>query len=78
MMQYKGVAFGELSPHPFAIADAAYRLMINEGINQSILVSGKSGTGKIESTKLLMCYLAYMGGRAVAEGKAVEHQVLEV
>lgn len=25
MAQYKGAAFGELSPHPFAFADAAYR-----------------------------------------------------
>lgn len=25
MQQYKGAAFGELSPHPFAVADAAYR-----------------------------------------------------
>lgn len=25
MKQYKGAAFGELSPHPFAVADAAYR-----------------------------------------------------
>ncbi|KAL5796425.1 hypothetical protein ACOSQ2_001245 [Xanthoceras sorbifolium] len=77
MAQYKGAAFGELSPHPFAVADAAYRLMINEGISQSILVSGESGAGKTESTKLLMRYLAYMGGRAVAEGRTVEQQVLE-
>ncbi|KAI4300104.1 hypothetical protein L6164_033518 [Bauhinia variegata] len=77
MAQYKGVAFGELSPHPFAVADAAYRLMINEGISQSILVSGESGAGKTESTKLLMRYLAYMGGRAAAEGRTVEQQVLE-
>ncbi|XP_010540938.1 PREDICTED: myosin-14 isoform X2 [Tarenaya hassleriana] len=77
MAQYKGVAFGELSPHPFAVADAAYRLMIHEGISQSILVSGESGAGKTESTKLLMRYLAYMGGRAVSEGRTVEQQVLE-
>uniref|UniRef100_A0A5B6YR02 Putative Myosin 2 isoform 1 n=1 Tax=Davidia involucrata TaxID=16924 RepID=A0A5B6YR02_DAVIN len=77
MAQYKGAAFGELSPHPFAVADAAYRLMINEGISQSILVSGESGAGKTESTKLIMRYLAYMGGRAVAEGRTVEQQVLE-
>ncbi|GAB2281889.1 hypothetical protein Dimus_016455 [Dionaea muscipula] len=77
MEQYKGAALGELSPHPFAIADAAYRLMMNEGISQSILVSGESGAGKTESTKLLMRYLAYMGGRAVAEGRTVEQQVLE-
>jgi myosin-5 len=107
MAQYKGAAFGELSPHPFAVADAAYRyfslshckffmsslflsgtvtchlcgcrLMINEGLSQAILVSGESGAGKTESTKLLMAYLAYMGGRAAAaEGRTVEQQVLEV
>ncbi|KAM3708426.1 hypothetical protein ACB098_02G097000 [Castanea mollissima] len=78
MEQYKGAAIGELSPHPFAIADAAYRLMINEGISQSILVSGESGAGKTESTKMLMRYLAYMGGKAAADGRrSVEQQVLE-
>ncbi|KAJ7979748.1 Myosin [Quillaja saponaria] len=77
MRQYKRAAFGELSPHPFAIADSAYRLMINEGISQSILVSGESGAGKTESTKMLMQYLAYMGGRAAAEGRSVEQKVLE-
>ncbi|RWR96090.1 myosin-6-like protein [Cinnamomum micranthum f. kanehirae] len=77
MRQYKGAAFGELSPHPFAVADDAYRQMMNEGINQSILVSGESGAGKTESTKMLMRYLAYMGGRAVVEGRTVEQQVLE-
>ncbi|KAK9733826.1 hypothetical protein RND81_04G095200 [Saponaria officinalis] len=77
MEQYKGAGFGELSPHPFAIADASYRLMMNEGISQSILVSGESGAGKTESTKQLMRYLAYMGGRAASEGRSVEQKVLE-
>ncbi|CAL0318531.1 unnamed protein product [Lupinus luteus] len=78
MARYKGAGIGEHSPHPFAIADSAYRRMINDGASQAILVSGESGAGKTESTKMLMHYLAYMGGRAVTEGRSVEQQVLEV
>lgn len=105
MEQYKGAPLGELSPHVFAIADAAYRYscfnfhstwftpkhytivtkiikwirqMINEGKSNSILVSGESGAGKTETTKMLMQYLAYLGGRRSTEGRTVEQQVLEV
>ncbi|XP_050887190.1 myosin-6 isoform X1 [Lathyrus oleraceus] len=77
MAKYKGVSFGEQSPHPFAIAGYAYRKMINEEKSQAILVSGESGAGKTESTKMLMHYLAYLGGRAATEGRSVEQQVLE-
>ncbi|KAK9273704.1 hypothetical protein L1049_018514 [Liquidambar formosana] len=77
MEQYKGAPFGELSPHVFAVADASYRAMMNEGRSQSILVSGESGAGKTETTKLIMQYLTYVGGRAAGDDRTVEQQVLE-
>ncbi|XP_078432138.1 myosin-17-like [Wolffia australiana] len=77
MEQYNGAGFGELSPHVFAVADAAYRAMINEGKSNSILVSGESGAGKTETTKMIMRYLAFLGGRSGVEGRTVEQQVLE-
>ncbi|AQK62955.1 Myosin-12 [Zea mays] len=77
MEQYKGASFGELSPHLFAIADACYRALINDQASQAILVSGESGAGKTETTKMLMRYLAFMGGRSGTEGRTVEQQVLE-
>ncbi|XP_020571362.1 protein OPAQUE1-like [Phalaenopsis equestris] len=77
MEQYKGIRFGELSPHVFAVADASYRAMMCEGRSQSILVSGESGAGKTETTKLIMQYLTFVGGRAAFDDRSVEQQVLE-
>ncbi|CAI5530892.1 unnamed protein product [Closterium sp. Naga37s-1] len=75
---YRGAQIGDLSPHVFAIADNAYRAMVDDKRSQSILISGESGAGKTETTKLVMEYLASVGGRSEAtEGRSIESQVLE-
>lgn len=55
---YKGRSREDTKPHIFAIADEAFRNLVDEGENQSILVTGESGAGKTENTKKVIQYLA--------------------
>lgn len=41
IQQYSGKRRGELDPHLFAIAEDAYRFMIREKANQTVVVSGE-------------------------------------
>ncbi|KAF2725375.1 hypothetical protein K431DRAFT_336339 [Polychaeton citri CBS 116435] len=55
---YKGRTRDDTKPHIFAMADEAFRNLVDEGENQSILVTGESGAGKTENTKKVIQYLA--------------------
>ncbi|CAM9308649.1 unnamed protein product [Lampetra fluviatilis] len=58
VLLYDGKAMGENPPHLFSIANAAYMKMIDAKENQCILISGESGSGKTEATKLVLRYVA--------------------
>ncbi|KAJ3289168.1 Myosin type-2 heavy chain 1 [Borealophlyctis nickersoniae] len=58
MREYSGKRRDELEPHLFAVAEEAYRSMIQENKNQSIIVSGESGAGKTQSARYIMRYFA--------------------
>ncbi|KAM3556024.1 hypothetical protein MY1884_005282 [Beauveria asiatica] len=55
---YRGRSREDTKPHIFAVADEAFRHLVEEGSNQSILVTGESGAGKTENTKKVIQYLA--------------------
>merc|ERR1719500_2690958 len=57
---YKGKKRHEVPPHVFAITDIAYRSMLQDREDQSILCTGESGAGKTENTKKVIQYLAYV------------------
>ena len=61
MMAYRGKSIGVLPPHLYAMADRAFRSMKVDGYSQSIVISGESGSGKTESSKIVMKYLAMCG-----------------
>lgn len=72
--EYAGKALGVLPPHLFAIGSAAHAALPTP---QAIVISGESGSGKTESTKLVMQYLAAVvpgGGSASA---VITEQILE-
>ncbi|CAG8563681.1 4096_t:CDS:10 [Ambispora gerdemannii] len=54
---YKHKRRSEMSPHIYAISDAAYNDMLRHRENQSLLITGESGAGKTENTKKVIQYI---------------------
>uniref|UniRef100_A0A3Q3IR37 Myosin VIIBb n=1 Tax=Monopterus albus TaxID=43700 RepID=A0A3Q3IR37_MONAL len=72
---YQGRKLGELPPHIFAIAESCYFNMRRHHNNQCCIISGESGAGKTESTKLILQYLAAVSGELSEQ--QIEQQLLE-
>nr|XP_006006188.1 PREDICTED: unconventional myosin-IXb isoform X2 [Latimeria chalumnae] len=71
---YDNHTLGKLEPHIFAIADVAYHTMLRNHVNQCIVISGESGSGKTQSTNFLIHCLTALSQKGYASG--VERTIL--
>ncbi|XP_061879808.1 unconventional myosin-IXb isoform X2 [Entelurus aequoreus] len=71
---YENQPLGKLSPHIFAMADLAYRAMLNRKVDQCIVLSGESGSGKTESGSYLVHCLTALSQQTYSTG--IERTVL--
>ncbi|NXL19547.1 MYH9 protein, partial [Setophaga kirtlandii] len=76
---YKGKKRHEMPPHIYAITDTAYRSMMQDREDQSILCTGESGAGKTENTKKVIQYLAHVASshKSKKDQGELERQLLQ-
>ncbi|OBZ86844.1 Myosin-11 [Choanephora cucurbitarum] len=75
---YRKKRRGEVPPHIYAIADHAFHDMLHDRQNQSILITGESGAGKTENTKIVIQYLTSIASsHNNTKRKALESQILQ-
>merc|ERR1711994_681790 len=76
---YLGKRKNEVPPHLWAISETAYRNMVTNGKNQSMLITGESGAGKTENTKMVIAYLAAVAAppkKADSKKVSLEDQIV--
>merc|ERR1712012_1353476 len=69
---YLGKRRNEVPPHLWAIAETAYRNMLQNKKDNAMLITGESGAGKTENTKKVITFLAVV---ATGAGKKSEKKV---
>ncbi|KJE93900.1 myosin IA [Capsaspora owczarzaki ATCC 30864] len=74
--EYRGRNLYELPPHVYAIADETHRAMKERNADQCIIITGESGAGKTEASKLIMQFIAAVSGDG-AEVHRVKKQLLQ-
>merc|ERR1711994_20950 len=68
---YLGKRRNEVPPHLWAIAETAYRGMLQNKKDQAMLITGESGAGKTENTKKVITYLAIVAASSKKSEKKV-------
>ncbi|XP_006859522.1 PREDICTED: unconventional myosin-Ia [Chrysochloris asiatica] len=74
--KYRDYTFYELKPHIYALANVAYQSLRDRDRDQCILITGESGSGKTEASKLVMSYVAAVCGKG-EQVNSVKEQLLQ-
>ncbi|XP_005879068.1 PREDICTED: unconventional myosin-Ia [Myotis brandtii] len=74
--KYQECTFYELKPHIYALANVAYQSLKFRDRDQCILITGESGAGKTEASKLVMSYVAAVCGKG-EQVNSVKEQLLQ-
>ncbi|KAB1270473.1 Unconventional myosin-Ia [Camelus dromedarius] len=74
--KYQDYTFYELKPHIYALANVAYQSLRDQDRDQCILITGESGAGKTEASKLVMSYVAAVCGKG-EQVNSVKEQLLQ-
>lgn len=76
--EFSGKELHVSEPHPFAIAESAYTNLMRFGLDQSLLITGESGSGKTETSKHVMRYLTTISTRSRAKSAVIANRRMSV
>jgi len=74
--EYRNKSLGSMPPHPYSIADTAYRHLLRQRQNQALVISGESGAGKTETAKVTMHYLTQVSRTDAAVGGQIQERII--
>lgn len=76
--EFQGKELHVCDPHPFALAENAYSNLMRFGLDQSVLITGESGSGKTETSKHVMRYLTTVSTRFRAKSAVIANRRMSV
>ena len=65
-------------PHIYRLAEQCYSRMCSHRINQAILISGESGSGKTCSTQHIVKHIAHLSKSAGTEQHRLHQKIVQV
>lgn len=76
MKDYKKKYLYEVQPHIYALADDTFRSLTTTQKDQCVIITGESGAGKTEASKIFMSYIAAVSAQS-QNGDVIKNKLLD-